>query len=253
MLEQLFEESKQAIEQHYDESLKKTKLPPELCGYRFLLSSKSTFRADIPIMIIDDHPGPNFKQEGKAQYSRELELKDYPYPSCEEVSAYIGEDWDADKPKGYADMQVRMRVIMNKLMQLTRYSGSLEEFALNGILTLYGNPYRKGFPASALQKVWKNIFDEIQPPLIFVFGGSVFEKLVLNYFGLAKDNVETIETGQANYSFKLKEVTLGDRKSLIVYMAPHSRFPYGKEKGAQLAAVNDMWNRVRTFISDNDL
>lgn len=253
MLEQLFEKSMQAIERHYDESSKKTKLPPDLCGYRFLLCSKSTFRADIPIMIIDDHPGPNFKQEGKAQYSREQELKDYPYPSCEKVSAYIGEDWNTDKPKGYADMQVRMRVIMNKLMQLTRYSGSLEEFALNGILTLYGNPYRKGFPAKTLQSIWKNIFDEIQPPLIFVFGSSVIEKLVLNYFGIAKDDVETIETGQANYSFKLKEVTHANKKSLIVYMAPHSRFPYGAEKGAQLAAISDMWNRVRTFISDNNL
>ena len=253
MLEQLFEESRNAIEKHYDESMKKTTLPPELCGYRFLLSSKSTFRADIPIMIIDDHPGPNFKQEGKKEYSRELELKDYPYPSCEKVSAYIGELWDEDKPKGYADMQVRMRVIMNKLMQLTRYSGSLDEFALNGVLALYGNPYRKGFSAKALQRIWKNILDELQPPLIFVFGGSVFEKIVLSHFGISKDDVDTIETGQANYSFKLKEVTCGNKKSLIVYMAPHSRFPYGAEKGAQLAAVNDMWKRVRTFISDNNL
>lgn len=253
MLEQLFEESKQAIEQHYNAKFDESKLAPELCGYRFLLSSQSSFRADIPIMIIDDHPGPNFKQEGKAQYSREQELKDYPYPSCENVSAYIGEDWDPDKPKGYADMQVRMHAIMNKLMQLTRYSDSLDEFALNGVLALYGNPYRKGFPAATLQKLWKNIFEEIQSPLIFVFGGSVFEKLVLNYFGVSKDDVETIETGQANYSFKLKEVTRGNKKSMIVYMAPHSRFPYGKEKGAQLAAVNEMWSRVRTFISDNNL
>ena len=253
MLEQLFEEAKQAIEQYYDEKFDESKLAPELCGYRFLLSSKSTFRADIPIMIIDDHPGPNFKQEGKAQHSRELELKDYPYPSCEEVSAYIGEDWDADKPKGYADMQVRMRVIMKKLMQLTRYSGSLDEFALNGVLALYGTPYRKGFHGKALRPIWKNILDELQPPLIFVFGGSVFEKIVLSHFGISKDDVDTIETGQANYSFKLKEVTCGNKKSLIVYMAPHSRFPYGREKGAQLAAVSEMWNRVRTFISDNNL
>ena len=253
MLEQLFEESRKAIEKHYDESMKKTTLPLELCGYRFLLSSKSTFRADIPIMIIDDHPGPNFKQEGKKEYSRELELKDYPYPSCEEVSAYIGEDWDADKPKGYADMQVRMRVIMNKLMQLTRYSGSLDEFALNGVLALYGTPYRKGFHGKALRPIWKNIFDEIQPPLIFIFGSKVFEKLVLDYFDISIDDVNPIETGQTNYSFKLREVTCGNKKSLLVYMAPHSHFPYGKENGAQLAAVNDMWNRVRTFISDNNL
>ncbi|WP_458399562.1 hypothetical protein [Mailhella sp.] len=253
MLEQLFEESRKAIEKHYDESMKKTTLPPELCGYRFLLSSKSTFRADIPIMIIDDHPGPNFKQEGKAQYSRELELKDYPYPSCENVSAYIGEDWDEDKPKGYSDMQVSMRVIMNKLMQLTRYSGTLNDFALKGVLALYGNPYRKGFHGKALRPIWKNIFDEIQPPLIFVLGKDVFPSLVLNYFGIAKEDVDKIETGQTNYSFKLREVTRGSKKSLLVYMAPHSRFPYGKENGAQLAAVNDMWNRVRTFISDNNL
>ena len=253
MLEQLFEKSYKAIENHYDNEMNEKELPVELCGYRFLLSSKSTFRADIPIMIIEDHPGPNFKQKGRTQYSREQELKDYPSPSCDEVSAYIGEEWDENKPEGEANIQVRMRNIMNKLLQLTHGSASLNDFALNGVLAVYGNPYRKGFSAKALQKIWNNILNEIQPPLIFVFGKDVFEKIVLNYFWTAKDYVASIETGQANYTFKLKEVDSGSKKTLLVYMVPHSRFPYGKEKGRQLDAVNEMWSHVRTFISDNNM
>ena len=76
---------------------------------------------------------------------------------------------------------------------------------------------------------------------------------VLDYFGISKNDVDQIASGQANYSFKLKEVSNRNKKSLLVYMTPHSRFPYGAKKDSQLAAVNDMWNRVRTFISDNNL
>lgn len=253
MLEQLFEESREAIEKHYDESSKKTKLPPELCGYRFLLSSKSTFRADIPIMIIDDHPGPNFKQEGRAQYSRELELKDYPYPSCEDVSAYIGELWDEDKPKGDADMQVRMRVIMSKLMELTHYKGNLEDFALNNILAFYGNPYRDSIHEDFIEPFLGNILNEIHPRLIFVFGSKAFNHGVLKHFGVSEKDVFSRKAYRFNYYFKTREVIWHNKKSLLVYMAPHSKFLYENMNEEQNLALNEIWEQVESFISDNNL
>lgn len=239
-MKKLFDDICHEIESEYLKT-DEANISAEDRGYRFLLSSgRTSFRTDIPLMILDNHPGQN-----------KLGIV-YPYPSCEESCAYFDELWDGKKGRGESQLQRKMRSVLVRLKALTQYSGSLEEFARDDVLIAYANPYRKGYKKEFLKKIWNKILINIHPQLIFVFSKPIYDEIVIDFFKChgSVEFIDRVETGIKNHCFVLNNANYNNKKYLLVCMAPQTYFNYGNENGNKKDIIDKVWMYVERFIKD---
>lgn len=234
MNEELFTRSCAALDKEYDR-LGQTE------RFRFLTCSKQAFRADIPALILDKYPSPN--ETGEAD----------PVYFCEKGNAYLVERWFPDVATGQAKIQRRMKPFFQDLKSVLSSPLTLSEFADHGILSAYHDPFRGGTgKRSFLNTFWREILQEIQPPLIFSFGKpgyDMLENYATRFSSGSFLQVAPEIPAQGTYHITCAIMECRGRKSLVTCIPSLARYAYDKVGSTQEAANAQMWNIVRQFLS----
>jgi hypothetical protein len=143
-------------------------------GWRFLASSQSTLKGEIPIALITMNPGGSATRLG---HGRE---------SSERGSAYIVETWKHGYPPGQAPLQVQVRRLFAMLAE-ARDRGVTGDELLHTSLAAYFVPFRSPtFKALVRSReslvfatqLWTGLFKHIDPRLTITIDQGTTRRLL---------------------------------------------------------------------------
>lgn len=197
------------------------KISPKL-GYRFLYSSKKTFKADVPLLLLATNPG------GK-NYEK-------PILSVEGGNAYRTERWDDG---GLSTLQKQIEVLFRLLNR--RGTGSSEDLMDK---TLSANfCFFRSQSWSALEKeepmkfsweIWEEALKFLRPRTIITIGQVPYWGAyhILIDDGYSVDSEETFPTNWGKILIRTSILKKAKRRVVIVGLPHLSRFAiFGRDAG----------------------
>ncbi len=156
----------------FDQTIKKIqKAYSELghqMGYRFLLSSKSTFSSDI--IFLNLNPGGNRIPP------------EHPADSCESGSAHLTESWGNGLDVGMSPLQIQVQKLFKELSKKIPGNRNL----INESLIAYFIPFRSPRMNDLHEKeksikfaieLWSEIISTMKPKLVICLGDDVYKNV----------------------------------------------------------------------------
>jgi hypothetical protein len=200
-------------------------------GWRFLLSSRRTFRAGASTMLLSHHPGGTSAPPNQGR------------ESCENGSAYLVESWH-DLPPGTAPLQVQIQALLACL-------GVAPEETLAAYFVPFRAQDQKALTAASAShafavQLWGRLLPALHPQVAVVFGNEAYAG-VLQVLGSPAREIEVL-AGWGNVKARL--ALCGAR--LIVRLPDLSRFQlFSREEGR--AAMAGVAQRVAAFRKGDEM
>jgi hypothetical protein len=143
-------------------------------GYRFLLSSKSTFSSDI--LFLNLNPGGD-------QIPPE-----HPSDSCESGPAHLTESWGNNLPVGAAPLQIQVQRLFSELSKYIPGNRDLIRESLIAYFIPFRSPRVKDLHAKDESinfslKLWSEILSSLNPKLVICLGDDVYKNIKILFPG----------------------------------------------------------------------
>ena len=210
-----FEDACSRIKKAYE------KASPKL-GYRFLYSSKKTFKADIPLLLLATNPG------GK-NYEK-------PILSVEGGNAYRTEPWDDG---GLSTLQKQIEVLFRLLKRKRGESAKgLMDRTLSANFCFFRSRSWKQLDKEGsldfCREFWKDALKFLRPRTIIAIGHVPYSEVhrILAKNGYEADHEDTFPTNWGEIEIRTSVLQKAKRQVVIVGLPHLSRFAiFGRKTG----------------------